>query len=70
MEAFLAYESDASYSWQDDEALFTSTLPYVRLNTGSSSSSSGDDNDVEISSDLETSSDIDVIISTAAGAVP
>ena len=70
MEAFLAYESDASYVWEDDEALFTLTLPYVRLNTGSSSSSSGDDNDVEISSDLETSSDIEVIESTAAAAVP
>ena len=73
MEAFLAYESDASYIWEDDEALFTLTLPYVRLNslnTGSSSSSSGDDNDVEISSDLETSSDIEVIESTAAAAVP
>ena len=70
MEAFLVYESDASYVWEDDEALFTLTLPYVRLNMGSSSSSSGDDNDVEILSDLETSSDKEVIESTAAAAVP
>ena len=70
MEAFLAYESDASYVWEEDEALFTLTLPYVRLNTGSTSSSYGDDNDVEISSDLETYSDTEVIESTAAAAVP
>ena len=70
MEAFLVYESDASYVWEDDEALFTLTLPYVRLNTGSSSSSSGDDNDVEISGDLVTSSDLEVIESSGANAVP
>ena len=70
MEAFLTYESNASYVWEDDEALLTLTLPYVRLNTGSSSSSSGDDNDVEVSSDLETSSNIEMIESTAAAAVP
>ena len=70
MEAFLAYESDTSYSWEDDEAPFTLTLPYVRLNTGSSSSSSGDNNDEEISSDLENSSDFEVIESSGAAAVP
>ena len=70
MEAFLSYESDTSYLWEDDEAPFTLTLPYVPLNTGSSSSSSGDDNDVEISNDFETSSDLEVIESSAAAAVP
>ena len=70
MEAFLAYVSDISYSWEDDEAPFTLTLPYVPLDTGSTSISSGDDNDVEISSDLETSSDLEVIESSVAAAVP
>ena len=70
MKTFLAYESGTSYSWEDDEAPFTLTLPYVRLNTGSSSSSSGDENDEEISSDLETSSDLDLIEPSGAAAVP
>ena len=70
MEAFLSYEHDTSYLWEDDEAPFTLTLPYAPLNTGSSSSSSSDDNDVEISSDLETSSGLAVIESSAVTAVP
>ena len=43
---------------------FTLTLPYVPLRTGSTSSSSGYNNEVEISSDLQ------VIESAAAAAVP
>ena len=46
------------------------TLPYVPLNTGSTSISSDDDNDMEISSDLDMSSDLEVIESSAAAAVP
>ena len=42
----------------------------MRLNTGSSSSSSGDDNDEEILLDLETSSDLEVIESSGAAALP
>ena len=37
---------------------------------GSSSSSSADDNDVELSIDVETSSDLKVTESSAASAVP
>ena len=70
MEYVIAYESDTSYVWEDDEAPFTLTLPYVPLHTGSSSSSSGDDNDAELSIDLETSIDLAVMESSAATAVP
>ena len=51
MEAFLACDYDTSYAWEDDEELFTLTLPYVPLLTGSSSISSGDDNNVELSNE-------------------
>ena len=70
MEAFLAYESDASYSWEDDEAPFTLTLPFMPLNMGSSSSSSSDDKNVKPTSDLETDSDLEVIEFSAATTVP
>ena len=70
MEAFLAYESNTSYSWEDDEAPFTLTLPLMPLNTGSTSSRSGDDNNVEPSSDLETNSDFKLIEPLAATVLP
>ena len=57
MESLIAYDSDKSYVQEDVEAPFTLTLPYVPFHTGSSSSSSGDDNSVELLSDLQTTSD-------------
>ena len=70
LESLIAYDSDTSYVWEDDEAPFTLTLPYVPLHTGSRSSSAGDDNDAELSIDLETSIDLAVMESSAATAVP
>ena len=70
MEYLTAYESDTSYVWEDNEAPFTLNLPYVPLHTGSSSSSSGDDNDAELSIDLERSIDLAGKESSAATAVP
>ena len=70
MEYLIAYESDTPYVWEDDEAPFTLTLPHVPLHTGSSSSSSGEDNDAELSIGLETSIDLAVMESSAATAVP
>ena len=59
MEAFLAFDSDTSYEWEDDEAPFAMTHSPVCLSgPGSISSSSGDDNDVELSSDLVVSSGV------------
>ena len=34
MEAFLAYDSDTSYAWEDNEEPFTLTLCYVPLRQG------------------------------------
>ena len=58
MEVFLTYDSDTSYVREDDEEPFTSTLPYVPVRTGNNSRSYGDKNAVELSSDLEISSDV------------
>ena len=69
MEVFRAIDSDTSYEWEDDEAPFTLILPYVPSCTGSSSSSSSRDNDVDLSSNLEISSDLEVIEPAVAAAV-
>ena len=58
MEVFLTYDSDTSHERDDDEEPFTLPLPYVPVHTGCSSRSSGDDNALELSSDLEISSDV------------
>ena len=70
MEAMCDYDSDTSYVWEDDEARFTLSLPYVPLHACSSSSSSSDDNAVELLSDLKTTSDIEMMESAAAAAMP
>ena len=70
MEALLAHASDTSYSWEDDVAPFTLTLPFMPLNMGSSSGSSGDDNNVEPSNDFKTDSDSEIIQPSAATDVP
>ena len=69
MKALLTYESDASYEWENDEEPFTLTLTYVPLRTRSSLSSSGDDNDVELLSDLEIHRNVENK-GTAAAIVP
>ena len=70
MDALFAYDSDTSYVWEDAEVPFTLTLPYVPLRTGTSLSSSGDDNDVESLCDLQTTSDSEMLESAAATAMP
>ena len=66
MDALFANDSDLSYVREDDEVPFTLTLPYVPLRTGTSSSSSGDDNDVQSLCDLQTTSDSEILESAAA----
>ena len=70
MDALFAYDSDTSYVCEDDEAPFTLTLPYVPLCTGTSSSSSCDDNDVESLCDKPTTSDSGILDYAAATAMP